>query len=249
MLDGNRSGRSAKTRILVVDDDGPEREGMCLALEAAGFRADCVVSAEEGRRHVGRFGSPDLLLLAVRARSHTVEVALCRDIHASGDVPLIALTSEALYSEATLMEACFDDFIIRPAEPGEIVMRVRRCLRRWSAPGEGGEDATARRSDGQAVAIGSHTVRLTDREADLLRLLMRYPDRALGREYLLQQVWPDEPVNDGTLRVTVHRLRRKLEQALGDRVSILSVRGRGYLFAPHAPAAVAAGATPERAVA
>ena len=117
--------RSAKTRILVVDDDGPEREGMCLALEAAGFRADCVVSAEEGRRHVGRFGSPDLLLLAVRARSHTAEVALCREIHASGDVPLIALTSEALYSEATLMEACFDDFIIRPAEPGSSITRSR----------------------------------------------------------------------------------------------------------------------------
>lgn len=222
---------------------------MCLALEAAGFRADCVVSAEEGRRHVGRFGSPDLLLLAVRARSHAVEVALCRDIHASGDVPLIALTSEALYSETTLMEACFDDFIIRPAEPGEIVTRVRRCLRRWSAPAEGSEDLPARRGDGQAVEIGGHAVVLTDREADLLRLLMRYPDRALGREYLLQQVWPAEPVNDGTLRVTVHRLRRKLAQALGDRVLILSVRGRGYLLANHAPAAAATEVAPARAVA
>ena len=247
MLDRNQSRRTAKARILVVDDNGPERDGMCQALETAGFRTDCVISAEEGRRHVGRFGSPDLLLLALRPQSHAAEVALCRDIHATGDVPLIALTTAAAHSEATLLETCFDDFITRPAEPSEIVMRVRRCLRRWATPGEGSEDGAGRHATGQAVEIAGHTVMLTDREDTLLRLLMRYPNRALSRAYLLQQVWPDEPVNDGTLRVTIHRLRRKLEQTLGQRGVIVSVRGSGYLYA--LDARPAADPAPKRAIA
>ena len=80
------------------------------------------------------------------------------------------------------------------------------------------------------MVIDGHAVLLTDREALLMRLLMRYPDRVLSQEYLLQQVWADEPVAEGTLRVTIHRLRRKIEQALGRPPHILSVRGRGYVY-------------------
>lgn len=239
--------RAARARILVVDDNGPERDGMCRALETAGYRTDCVVSAEEGRQHVSRFGSPDLLLLALRPQSHDAEVALCRDIHAAGHVPLIALITAALHGETALLEVCFDDFITRPTGPAEIVMRVRRCLRRPPQAEAAGDDA-GRHADDQVVEIDGRAVSLTDRELALLRLLMRYPNRVLTREYLLQQVWSNEVVNDGTLRVAIHRLRGKLAQALGQRGLILSVRGRGYVYSPAARPDDAE-AVPERAVA
>lgn len=221
----------AEARILVVDDDGPEREAMCQALEEAGYEVICVVSAVEGRQHVRRYGPPDLMLLAVREASRQTELGLCRDIHTAEDVPVIALAAEALQERVVvLLEECVDDFITRPAMTGEIVARVRRCLRQpyrasWPAA-DGGAGAGE-----QLVTIDGHDVLLTDREALLVRLLMRYPDRVLSQAYLLQQVWADGPVADGALRVTIHRLRRKIEHALGRPAHILSVRGRGYVYA------------------
>jgi len=223
--------RAAEARILVVDDDGPEREAMCHALEQAGYEVACVVSAADGRQHLRRYGAPDLMLLAVREESRPTEVALCRAIHAAEDVQVIALAAEALQERVSiLLEECIDDFITTPATTGEIVTRVRRCLRQsHRAPWPAADSATG--SGEQLVTIDGQDVWLTDREALLVRLLLRYPDRVLSQEYLLQQVWADGPVAEGTLRVTIHRLRRKLEQALGRPTHILSVRGRGYVYA------------------
>lgn len=225
--------RAVEARILVVDDDGPEREAMCRALEQAGYAVVCVVSAVEGRQHVGRHGPPDLVLLAVRERSRETEVALCRDIHAAEDVPIVALASEALQERlGVLLEECIDDFITTPAAAGEIVSRVRRCLRQVHRPAWATADSALNGSAGeQVVEIDGQNVLLTDREAMLIRLLLRYSDRVLSQEYLLQQVWADGPVGEGTLRVTIHRLRRKIEHALGRPAHILSVRGRGYIYA------------------
>ncbi len=218
-----------QARILVIDDHGPARDAMCRALEQADFEVICVVTAAEGRRHIGQYGPPDLVLMAARETSWQGEVALCRDIHRDDAVPVIALAAEVLHDQAAiLLEDCVDDFIALPADTAEIVTRVRRCLRRphrsyaqpvnAPAPGE------------QTVEVDGQFINLTDREAMLVHLLLRYPNRVLSQEYLLQQVWADGPVNEGTLRVTIHRLRRKIEQVLGRPAHILSVRGRGYVY-------------------
>lgn len=220
--------RATEARILVIDDHGPARDEMCRALEQAGYEVICVVTAAEGRQHVGRYGPPDLVLLAARETSWQAELALCRDIHATNDIPVIALAAEVLHDRAAmLLEDCVDDFIARPADTAEVVTRVRRCLRRphraspmTEEPGPGE----------QSVEVDGQHVTLTDREAALVRLLLRHRDRVLSQEYLLQQVWGDAPVNEGTLRVTIHRLRRKIEQVLGRPAHILSVRGRGYVY-------------------
>lgn len=244
--------RAREARLLLVDDDGPHREATCRALERAGYEVACVVSAAEGRQHVQRYGAPDLVLLAVRELSRQTEIALCRDIHAVEDVPVIALAAEAMQERvAVLLEECVDDFITAPATTGEIVARVRRCLRqpyRASWPAADGTTGSNAGSGEQRVVIDGHDVLLTDREALLMRLLMRYPDRVLSQEYLLQQVWADEPVAEGTLRVTIHRLRRKIEQTLGRPPHILSVRGRGYVYTAH-PASNTDAATQPVAVA
>ncbi len=230
--------RAAEARILLVDDDGPQREVTCRALEQAGYEVTCVVSAAEGRQHVRRYGAPDLVLLAVRELTRQTEIALCRDIHAAEDVPVIALAAEVLQERvAVLLEECVDDFITTPATTSEIVGRVRRCLRqphRAAWPSADGVAGSGAGGSEQRVTIDGQDVWLTDREAVLVRLLMRHPDRVLSQEYLLQQVWADGPVAEGTLRVTIHRLRRKIEQALGRPAHILSVRGRGYVYASRA---------------
>ena len=241
--------RAVEARILVVDDEGPERLAMCRALEQAGYAVACVVSAVEGRQHVGRYGPPDLVLLAGREPSRETEVALCRDIHAAGDVPIIALAAEALQERlGVLLEECIDDFITTPAATAEIVLRVRRCLRQANRPTWPADSALNGYVPAeQIVVIDGENVLLTDREAMLVQLLMRYADRVLSQEYLLQQVWADGAVGEGTLRVTIHRLRRKIERVLGRPAYILSVRGRGYVYATQP--AIPDAATPPAVVA
>lgn len=222
--------RAAEARILVIDDHGPERDAMCRALEDAGYEVICVVTAAEGRRHVDRYGSPDLVLLAARETSWQAELALCRAIHTSNDTPVIALAAEVLHEHAAmLLEDCVNDFIAMPADTAEVVARVRRCLRRPHRTSFRPADEPG--SGEQLVEVDGQFVTLTDREALLVRLLLRHRDRVLSQEYLLQQVWTDGPVNEVTLRVTIHRLRRKIEQAHGSPAHILSVRGRGYVYA------------------
>ncbi len=220
--------KMAEARILVIDDHGSERDAMCLALENAGYEVICVVTAADGRRHVGRYGAPDLVLLAARETSWQAELALCRDIHADDDTPVIALAAELMHDQAAMLEDCVDDFIALPADTAEIVSRVRRCLRRPRASSSRPGDEPG--SGEQLVEVDGQFIPLTDREAYLVRLLLRHPNRVLSQEYLLQQVWADGPVNEGTLRVTIHRLRRKMEHALGRPAHILSVRGRGYVY-------------------
>ena len=221
--------RAAEARILVIDDHSTERDAMCAALEEAGYEVVCVVTAAEGRQHVGRYGPPDLVLLAARETTWQAELGLCREIHLGDDVPVIALAAEVLHERAAmLLEDCVDDFIAMPADTAEVVARVRRCLRR---PHRGSPRPAEEPGSGeQLVEVDGQFVTLTDREALLVRLLLRHRDRVLSQEYLLQQVWADGPVNEGTLRVTIHRLRRKIEQALGRPAHILSVRGRGYVY-------------------
>ena len=220
--------RAAEARILVIDDHSTERDVMCAALEEAGYEVVCVVTAAEGRQHVGRYGPPDLVLLAARETSWQAELALCRDVHAGDDTPVIALAAEVLHDRAAmLLVDCVDDFIALPADTGEVLTRVRRCLRR---PRRSSQPAEEPGPGEQMVDVDGHFVTLTDREASLVRLLLRHRDRVLSQEYLLQQVWGDVLVNEGTLRVTIHRLRRKIEHAVGRPAHILSVRGRGYVY-------------------
>ena len=201
--------RAREARLLLVDDDGPHREATCRALERAGYEVACVVSAAEGRQHVERYGAPDLVLLAVRELSRQTEIALCRDIHAVEDVPVIALAAEAMQERAAvLLEACVDDFITTPATTGEIVARVRRCLRQPYRASWPAADGTARSNAGsgeQRVVIDGHAVLLTDREALLLvggeapkpGSRICYPVNPSRREDIPAQYWwSDVPTRD-----------------------------------------------------
>lgn len=217
--------RTAKARLLLVDEESPERDAVCRVLERAGYRLTCELNAADGLAHLTDGGVTDLLLLAVGETVQADELALCREARAGG-VAIIALAADAQGQVPALLEGCIDDFIARPVRPAEVVYRVRRCLRRGVHPRADGQAGDGRR----AVLVEGQTLYLTDREAALMCLLAHHAERVLSQEYLLQQVWTDASVSDGTLRVTIHRLRRSLAATLGTSPRILAVRGRGYVY-------------------
>lgn len=229
--------KAAENTLLIVNYDRMAREALGQMLERAGYAVTCVATAAEGRQVIERYGLPQLILLAPHAGGPG-ELALCREIHLTADVPIIAVIEPELKEDlARLLESCADDFITWPAAEAEVVARVRRVLRRlpglsYEREGLGYEvGALGRRRGGREAAedVGA-TLHLSDREAALYALLSRHQDRVLSADFLLNQVWPDDAVGQGTLRVTIHRLRQKLERLPDQTGQLLSVRGRGYLY-------------------
>ncbi|WP_374685843.1 winged helix-turn-helix domain-containing protein [Promineifilum sp.] len=225
-------------RILIADADQPERDALCRALADSGFLVTCVASTTEGLRSVERLGLPHLMIVAPHINGTDDGMNLCREIHLSADVPVIAIAHEPLHDQAAyLIEECADDVVLLPASPEEIVSRVRRLLRRLSDFSYRNAAASQQIAPGvrlnrleQSLDVDGRAVTLTDREAALLDLLMRHEKRILSGDFLMGQVWPGGRVGRGTLRVTIHRLRQKIEPLPDEPRHILSVRGHGYTF-------------------
>ena len=231
--------KAAEIAVLVVCADLPARESICLALEGAGCTVMTASSHSEAQRAILRFNPPHLILLSLHIDHADVTLQFCRDVHRAASIPVIALADGRRGDHgAWLLEECADDLIALPATNDEIVTRVRRVLRRVSDYASNNPPATSGRpDDGPKVidataASASAGANLSDRETALWRILRRHENRVLSADFLLHEVWGDGSVGEGTLRVTVHRLRHKIARTGNRDEQIVTVRGRGYMYCP-----------------
>lgn len=233
--------KAAPLELLVVSPDREASRLLCRTLESGGYRTLCAASPAEARRVIGHHGWPRLVLLTLPGDDPDAALQLCRQIHDLADVPVLVIVDYDLREQPPwLLEDYIEDLIVSPASPDETLIRVRRLLRRadsgHSASGDAGYSASS--GPGRlSLTTGGHTVVLSDREAALFDLLQRHENRVLTTDYLLRQVWSDGAVGEVTLRVTIHRLRQKIERLPGRNDRILSVRGRGYIYSAGAPVA------------
>jgi two-component system, OmpR family, response regulator MprA len=214
--------------ILVVDDDPPVRRMLDRTLAAEGH--DVRVAADGGsalalvERRV-----PDLVVLDV-AMPGLDGLAVCRRLRAKGlGVPILLLTArDAIADRVSGLDAGADDYLVKPFAADELAARVRALLRRGHEPapvlslGElvlepGGRRATR---DGRDLD-------LTQREAELLELLLRNPRRVVTREHALDEVWGG---GDAATLNVVDRYVAYLRRKLGDPPLIRTVRGVGFVL-------------------
>jgi len=186
---------------------------------------------------------PDLVLLDINMPEMD-GVSVCRAIRADSNVAIIMLTvrkSEA--DKVAALDAGADDFVTKPFSTPELLARVRAALRRvpvaaQAAParielGDLTIDFSAR-----SVTRGSTTSRLTPKELDLLRYLVRHANEAVSHRELLQAVWgPDYGDQVDYLRVVIKNLRKKLEVTPDQPQYIKTEPWVGYRFntSPQAP--------------
>jgi len=222
-------------RILLAEDDPLLGDGLRAGLRQLAFQVDWVRNGEaaehELRMHPYAAAVLDLSLpgkdgLAVLAALRKARVTL----------PVLVLTArDAVHDRVRGLDAGADDYVVKPVDLLELAARLRALVRR--AHGQPLEclavqdvvlDPAARsvRKNGKAVT-------LSVREFDLLHTLMLHAGRVLSREQLEQHLygWGQE-VESNAVEVHVHRLRRKLGNALID-----TVRGVGYVLmrAPASP--------------
>lgn len=227
-----------RAKILVIEDDDAIRRGVCDALQFEGY-ATLEASDGEAGLHAALNLDYDILLLdLVLPRRDGLE--LLRELRASRpSQPVIILT--ALGSEADRVQGLrlgADDYVVKPFSLKELLARVEAVLRRSperpldirEVAIAGGVVDLARR---EACFESGGRTELSEREVELLRYLACNPGRAISREEILARVWRMNPRGVETRTIDMHivRLREKLRDNPSSPRVILTVRGKGYLFA------------------
>lgn len=219
-------------KILIVEDEANIRELLRLYLEREGYT---VLEAENGVEGIKKWKSdkPDMLLLDVMMPVMD-GWAVCREIRAESDVPIIMLTAKGETADRVSgLEMGADDYIVKPLEMPEVIARVRAVFRRI-APDDAPEKLTFDNLviDKQAydLVIKGKRVDAPPKEIELLYFLASNPNRVFTRAQLLDEVWGFDYFGDTrTVDVHVKRLREKLE-GVSDKWEVKTVWGVGYKF-------------------
>ena len=219
-------------KILIVEDEANIRELLRLYLEREGY---AVIEAENGVEGIkqGKSEKPDMILLDVMMPVMD-GWAVCKDIHAKSDMPIIMLTAKGETADRVSgLEMGADDYIVKPLEMPEVIARVRAVFRRM-APDEAPEklffDNLVIDKQAYDLVIRGKRVDAPPKEIELLYYLASSPNRVFTRAQLLDDVWGFDYFGDTrTVDVHVKRLREKLE-GVSDKWELKTVWGVGYKF-------------------
>lgn len=219
-------------KILIVEDEANIRELLRLYLEREGYT---VLEAENGVEGIKKWKSdkPDMLLLDVMMPVMD-GWAVCREIRAESDVPIIMLTAKGETADRVSgLEMGADDYIVKPFEMPEVIARVRAVFRRMApddAPEKLSFDNLVIDKQAYDLVIKGKRVDAPPKEIELLYFLASSPNRVFTRAQLLDDVWGFDYFGDTrTVDVHVKRLREKLE-GVSDKWELKTVWGVGYKF-------------------
>ncbi len=223
--------------LLVVDDDARIRDLLGRYLLSNGFRVTTAADAVEARQKLAGFAF-DLLILDVMMPGEN-GFDLTRDLRRNSRVPILLLTAMAEPEDRIKgLEGGADDYLPKPFEPRELVLRIRNILQR-AAPAasvEGVPEAPrhvrfgACRFDLERGELfrGGELIHLTAAEVALLTALARKAGEAVSREDLSEQAQFSGNVR--TVDVQMTRLRRKIESDPKFPRYLQTVRGTGYVL-------------------
>jgi DNA-binding response OmpR family regulator len=225
-------------RILVIEDDSAIRQGILDALQFAGYETMQAADGATGLREALR-ATIDLLLLDLVLPGQNGLDILKATREARPTLPIIILSARGQeHDRVQGLRLGADDYVTKPFSVRELLARIEAVLRRSAErPHEVKEVKLP-----QGVAdLERREVRyddgkrqeLSDKEAELLGYLVAHAGRAISRDELLQRVWRLNPKGLVTRTIDMHiaNLRDKLRDTAGTPKLLLTVRGKGYMFA------------------
>lgn len=220
----------AASHVLVVDDDSRIRQLLARYLGTNGFRVTAAADAEEARRKIAAIAFDALVLDVMMPGEDGLSLtASLRDVQ---DVPILLLTAKSDGADRIRgLEAGADDYLTKPFEPRELLLRLNNLLRRRPLPELPPVREEIRfgrfvfNASREELSDGGVPVRLTDRERQLLGQFAASPDGTLSREALAGETGD---IGERTIDVQINRLRRKIEDDPGNPLLLQTVRGVGY---------------------
>lgn len=216
--------------ILVVDDDQKIRDLLARFLGENGFRVSTAPDAASARAAM-RGLTFDAMLLDVMMPGET-GLSLAREIKSTSAIPICLLTARS-EPEARIegLETGVDDYLPKPFEPRELLLRLRNIMRRARGPLTPPDEIrmgpyTFHAGRGE-LRRDDETIKLTERERDLLRLFASRPGLPIPRHELATD---DATAGERAIDVHINRLRRKIESDPANPVYLQTVRGKGYIL-------------------
>ncbi|MGF1639540.1 MAG: response regulator [Rhodospirillales bacterium] len=219
--------------ILVVDDDPKLCRLLAQFLTGHGFIVATASDAADARGKLGSL-SFDLIVLDLMMPGES-GLDFAAALRQTSAMPILMLTAMGEPEDRIAgLERGADDYLVKPFEPRELLLRINNILRRAGPPGA----APARVRMGEMVfdlereelRRGGRTIRLTSVEAALLTALAAQPGVPLSREVLIELT--GAVGGDRAVDVQVTRLRRKIESEPRDPRYLQTVRGKGYVLKP-----------------
>jgi two-component system phosphate regulon response regulator OmpR len=216
--------------LLVVDDDRRIRDLLSRFLAGEGYRVTTADNAADARAKLAglRF---DLLILDVMMPGES-GFDFARSLRGSSNVPILMLTArDAAESRIRGLEMGADDYLSKPFEPRELSLRIANILKR-AQPAVAPPIESVRfgpfvyhLARGE-LRKGEQTIRLTDREREMLRVLAATPGETVARMQLAGN--GGSTVSERAVDVQINRLRRKIERNPANPLYVQTVRGIGY---------------------
>ncbi|MEW5423709.1 response regulator [Amorphus sp. 3PC139-8] len=220
--------RDDAAHILVVDDDSRIRSLLHRYLANEGYRVSEAADAAEARRKLQTFAF-DLVILDVMMPSES-GFDLMRSTLAGKDIPVIMLTALGDSPDRINgLELGADDYVPKPFEPRELVLRIARILSRRGAQKQWHGAVRFGRFvfsiEREELRAGDEVIRLTDRERALMKTFAQQPGETIARHLL---VTDETRMSERTVDVQINRLRRKIEEDPGNPRYLQTIRGVGY---------------------
>jgi two-component system phosphate regulon response regulator OmpR len=215
--------------LLVVDDDRRIRDLLSRFLSSEGYRVSTAETAADARAKLNglRF---DLLILDVMMPGES-GFDFAKALRGSSNVPILMLTArDAAESRIKGLELGADDYLSKPFEPRELSLRIASILKR-ARPAAPPPVESIRfgpfvyHLPRGELRKGEETIRLTDREREMLRMLATTPGETVSRMALAGN---GGSVSERAVDVQINRLRRKIEHNPANPLYVQTVRGIGY---------------------
>ena len=221
--------------ILVVDDDHRLRDLLKNYLSENSFR---VTTAENVRLARAKMENIEFDLIVLdRMMPGESGSDFATSLRRRTNIPILMLTAMAEKNDRIFgLEVGVDDYLIKPFEPRELLLRINSILRRLPDPVS---DELARHIQfggytfdlvREKLSHGNDSVNLTSTEARLLSILVKRPGTIFNRKSLMELVAPNGA--ERTVDVQVNRLRQKIEANAKSPRYLQTVRGKGYIFWP-----------------
>ncbi len=215
--------------ILVVEDDVKLNQIVCTYLNDSGFQAKGCLSAneayEEMYNNLYELIISDIMMPEIDGFEFAQTV---RGVNKT--IPILFMSAkDDLPSKKKGFQLGIDDYMVKPIELDELLLRVRALLRRANIEMErkitvGNLELDA---DGMSASVDGEEIRLTTREFNIIYKLLSYPKKTFSRAQLMDEFWGvDSETNLRAVDVYVTKLRDKLSSC--DGFKIVTVRGLGY---------------------
>lgn len=231
--------KTINKRLLIVDDDKQIRELLVFDIAQSGYIVDCACDGQEGLKKALENNYDLILLDVMMPKMNGYEV--CKNIRiAKPDIPVLMLTAKGTIEDKTQGFDCgADDYLIKPFEIQEVLLRIRALLRRGESSQKQNTKEILRAGDIEILPdslealILDKKVKLTPTEFEILYCMMQHINSPVTLATLLNEVWgydSDEDVR--MVRVHVGGLRQKIELNTREPKYLHTVVNVGYKLTP-----------------